>query len=475
MPTLNLTVRWLTDAPGLAGYHGEEWPPTPSRVFRALLAGALRPGGAGDRGISALRRLERAGPPVIVAPQAQRLSTVRSAVPNNDGDRVFDLYEKGATSEARKRASQLKTLRSRSGWAVPVPVHYRWEFEGPDPDPEAFVVLAAGLSILGQGADVAFAHAVWSDEAPQDHMHCWIPDDVTGDVAIPVPSEGEVQRLVERHKSERRRVDGPQVASTREPQVAMARYRDPLAPPPVRWQAFALRTLDDQGSFAVPGREAMRVSGMVRHAIDEAADSAGLDDDVRSELMGHGGDARFGVLPVPNVAHRYADGRIRRVIVRAPLIVAEKIWAQILHRLTAAELVDAKRREPRGLLVPITRPEEDRILWRFTDRATFWTSAIPVILPGFDKRGGRSRPGKIVRRMLRHASIPADAVRQIRLDDAPRIRGVQRGGDVEVPHYLRHFPRKFLSIEFHSPVVGPLTIGAGRWNGLGTMVHGIRN
>jgi CRISPR-associated protein Csb2 len=471
MPTLNLTIRWLTDEPGVASYHGQEWPPSPARVFRALLAGACRPGGAGERGIRALERLEGAGPPVIVGQQAERLAPVKSAVPNNDGDRIFELYQKGAPVEARKRASKLKTLRSRQGWAVSAPVQYHWRFTEADPDPEAFLALANGLSILGQGTDLACAEAVWLDEEPKRVGYSWLPDEILGEEAMPVPSEGEVKRLVRQHQSELRRVDGPHIASIREAPVAMATYRDPLSPPPARWQAFALRTFDDTGSLAIPGREAMRVAGMVRHAIDQAARVAGLDDETRTEIMGHGGSARLGVLPVPNIAHQWADGRIRRVIVRAPVLVSESIWAQIINRLTAAELVEKTSGQARGLLVPITNPGDDSVLRCFTSQSTNWTSATPLILPGFDKRRGKSRSGKILQRILHHAQIPEASIRRVRLDHAPATNGVQAAAEVEVPHYLERFPRKFISIEFHRPVSGPLILGAGRWAGLGTLVQ----
>ena len=471
MPALELTIRWLASDVGVAGYHGEDWPPSPSRVFRALLAGCCRPGGAGERGIEALRRLETVSPPTIIGPMPERLEAVAAAVPNNDGDKSFQFHQKGLPANARKTTSKLKTIRARRGWSVQAPVHYRWEFLKPDPDPEAFEQLAEGLTILGQGTDLAVATAKWLSEPARSAGHTWAPDEGGGDELLPVPSAGEIDRLTTKYRQDRSRVAGVHVGSAQELPPVMAAYRDPLSPPASRWQGFVLRTLDDRSTVAFEGDQVMRVAGMVRHAIGNAAKQAGLDPDTLTEIMGHGGAGRFGVLPIPNVGHAWADGYIRRVIVHAPRQVPEALWIRIVSRLTASELIDEKSREVRGMLVPITRGDDDRLLWRVTDRATTWTSATAVVLPGFDERRGKPRPEKVVKRLLSKARIPVAAVRRVEFHPAPMLPSVTPAGSVLVPRYLKGYPRKFITIEFHRPIAGPLVLGAGAGAGLGLLVH----
>lgn len=471
MPSLDLTIRWLASDAGVAGYNGEDWPPSPSRLFRALLAGCCRPGGAGNRGLEALKRLEEMPPPLIAGPMPERLEAVAAAVPNNDGDKTFQFHEKGLPANARISASKLKTIRARHGWSVQDPIHYRWQFADPDPDPEAFEQLAEGLTILGQGADLAFAEAAWVDEESIPAGHAWIPDESGGDELISVPSAGEADRLAAKYRQDRKRVAGIHVGSAPDLAPAMAAYRDPLAPPMCRWQGFALRSLDDRSALALEGQQVMCIAGMVRHAIGRAAKLAGLDEAAITEIMGHGGSGRFGVLPVPNVGHPWADGRIRRVIVHAPRQVPEELWIRIVSRLTAAELIDEKSQEAKGMLVPITRSDDDRVLWRVTDRATTWTSATAVVLPGFDEKRGKPRPEKVVRKLLSKARIPFAAVRHIELHPAPQLPSVTPSAGVLVPHYLTRYPRKFITIDFHRPISGPLVLGAGAGVGLGLMVH----
>ncbi|WP_019022501.1 MULTISPECIES: type I-U CRISPR-associated protein Csb2 [unclassified Thioalkalivibrio] len=471
MPTLQLTVRWLAEGEGLPAYHGREWPPSPARVFRALLAGASRPGGSGARGREALRRLEQLDAPEISGPVPERLEPVATAVPNNDSDVVMELHRKGIPEQARKKQAALRTIRSRQGWSVPGPVTYLWRFPEPDPDPEAFSLLADGLTLLGQGTDLVSAEARWAEDAAPQSGYRWRPDEDQGGLAMPVPGPGEVERMESLHESARSRIRGEHVGGAQEPPAALAAYHDPMAPPTLRWGAFTLRLPDDSGPWSVPGEEAMRVTGMVRHALHQAARQAGLGDKAIGALMGHDGPGRLYALPVPNVAHKWADGRIRRVLIAAPPAVDSDTWHAVLLRMVSAELIEAGTGELKGMLAPVPRPEDDRILWRFTDAASAWSAASPIILPGFDTRRGRPRPGKSVRRLLRHAGIPEEAVRRVRLDEAPQLPGAQPARAVEVPHYLRSYPRRFVSIEFHTPVPGPLILGAGEGCGLGLLTH----
>src|SRR3990170_4346649 len=78
---LNLTVRFLTDR-----YHGSDWPPSPARLFQALVAGAKtgsysREWGADQQ--SALEWLEGLGPPNIFSRPYQTGRAYTLFVPNN--------------------------------------------------------------------------------------------------------------------------------------------------------------------------------------------------------------------------------------------------------------------------------------------------------------------------------------------------------------------------------------------------------
>src|SRR5580658_4542573 len=84
MPCLLLSVRFYEGR-----YHGSgDWPPSPARLFQALLAGAARGESLSERVTESLKWLESLSPPLIVAPSAYAGQVVRNFVPNNDLDAV---------------------------------------------------------------------------------------------------------------------------------------------------------------------------------------------------------------------------------------------------------------------------------------------------------------------------------------------------------------------------------------------------
>src|SRR6266852_8079352 len=84
---LQLIIRFLTDH-----YHGTDWPPSPARLFQALVA-AGKTGASGTKWTSchqdALEWLESLGSPEIFARPHQSSKRYTLFVPNNslDGDK----------------------------------------------------------------------------------------------------------------------------------------------------------------------------------------------------------------------------------------------------------------------------------------------------------------------------------------------------------------------------------------------------
>src|SRR5947209_2433499 len=70
-------------------YHGVgDWPPAPSRLFQALVAGIGQDGQLSDSLSRPLAWLEKLDAPLIAAPQAIPGQQVNYYVPNNDLDAV---------------------------------------------------------------------------------------------------------------------------------------------------------------------------------------------------------------------------------------------------------------------------------------------------------------------------------------------------------------------------------------------------
>ena len=184
--------------------------------------------------------------------------------------------------------------------------------------------------------------------------------------------------------------------------------------------------------------------------------------------MGHGGEGRISVQPLPNVGYRHADGRIRRVLLVAPECVDEDVWRSVVSRLPGAPLIAEASGEAVSMLAPLAGP--DPMLARYRGEGRWWPSATPVVVPGYNSLRGRLRPERSVRRLLRHAGI-AEAL----LERAAFARGSRLGGSAHPlsyrrPGHLARYPCMHLSVEWTVPVRNPLALGAGVGCGLGLLV-----
>ena len=460
---MRIRVTWLDRA-----YHGHEWPPSPLRLYSALVAGVGAACMTDPELKAALEHLAALDAPIIHAPTARELAPVAASVPNNDGDVILGCQARGDAAGACGKASKLRTIRVRRRREIEGEgaVTYLWS-----PHPEtadhlpALRRLAAGLTALGQGIDSAWAR-IEPDEGCPDGL-CWEPD-AQGTHPLRVTSAETLAVLEQRRQALRHGIaaDGT-VHMVAEPQHRQMRYRCALDPPRRRWILMSLRTLDDR-PWSAPGDAATAVAAMTRHAIHQAARLAGLDEETIAALLGHGDDAqRIFTAPVPNVGHTYADGRIRRVLLSAPPTLDGDVWDAVTYRLLGAELAPPGEL-PTAMLVPADR--DDRLQHRYLGTATDWTSATPVILPGHDSRQGKPRPQKAVRRLLTCSGIDPALVSDVAFEPAPILRGAMRAGDARLPRHLAHWPRVHLSIRWRIPVAGPLALGAGVGYGYGLLV-----
>ena len=463
MRTLRLTVEWLDDA-----YHGREWPPSPLRLYQALLAGAAAHR-RGDAGLeAALRHLETLPAPVVTAPSAESARAVTASVANNDGDAVVALLAKGQQAQARKLRERSVTLRTRRALRFDGPITYDWA-AGPETAGHfaAIAAMAGAVSAVGLGIDVALARATLLAR----------PGPVRGVRHAPaararrrldVPWPGAFDALERRYRAERGRIAGGSVAAVPEPERRSVAYRSALDPPGLRSAAFALRR-PDETPFALEGARAMEVAAMVRHALGRVARRAGLDADTRAALMGHGAEAgRLWVQPLASVGHRHADGRIRRVMLVAADGVDEAHWTDVVVRLLGEALIPARARTAVALLAPVA--DADPVLARYRGVAAQWTTATPVVLPGHDHRRGKPRPRRAVERLLRHAGIAEALVASVRMEPAPRLAGSDGARRYRRPAHLARYPVQHLSVRWTTPLAGPLALGAGTGYGLGLLV-----
>ena len=462
MTTLRITVDWLDRT-----YHGEEWPPSPWRMFGAMRAGSARAHPDDPALDAALRHLETLGPPIITAPRAEVRAPVTAAVPNNDADRELALYARGEPAHAREQHRRSVSLRTRRPRVVDGELAYDWPATpGTVGHAGAIATIARCISALGLGVDLAVARAALVERpAPLEGVR-YTPS-AAGRRVLDVPYPGAFEDLEERCRQLRGRIDAGVVSPVCEPERRPGRYHCELDLPPVRIRAFALLG-DDERPLGVEGTHAMAVAATVRHAIGRAARRAGVEQGVVSELMGHGGDGRIAIHPLPSAGHRYADGRIRRVVLTAPESVDETVWVDVVTRLAGEALCPEQRDEPGGVLAPLAGA--DALLGRLLGESRVWTTATPVVLPGYDHRRGRARPRRAVRRLLRHAGVGEALVESVVLEPGPRLAGSAHPARYSRPRHLERYPCTHLTVRWTTPVTGPLALGAGVGYGLGVFL-----
>ena len=203
--SLLIAVRFLEGR-----YHGREdrfdgadgWPPSPGRLFQALVAGAARGAKLQHDDVLALKWLERLDPPRVAAPSARRGRAVRLFVPNNDLD---------AVGGDPARVSKIRVPKS---WRpcyfdADEPVLYLWDFESGSTEATRICDLATRLCQLGKGIDMAWANGQVVDRNEAEgllasHQGSVRPPAGAGETVVPHP--GTLDSLVERHRRKRERL-----------------------------------------------------------------------------------------------------------------------------------------------------------------------------------------------------------------------------------------------------------------------------
>ena len=213
MTTVRITVDWLDRT-----YHGEEWPPSPWRMFGAMRAGSARHYPDNPALDAAMRHLETLDPPVITAPRAEVRAPVTAAVPNNDADRELALYARGEPAHAREQHRRSVSLRTRRPRVVDGELAYDWPATpGTAGHAGAIATIARCISALGLGVDLAVVRAELV-ERPAPLAGVRYTPSAAGRRILDVPYPGAFEALEERYRQLRRRIDAGVVSPVCEPE-----------------------------------------------------------------------------------------------------------------------------------------------------------------------------------------------------------------------------------------------------------------
>lgn len=404
-----------------------EWPPSPLRLFQALVCSAahMDKGQLSLPAKEALKWLERNSadsPPVIFAPSSFSPGIEAPgyclSVPNNAMDIVASAWCRGNYSNSGDASPAthrtLKAVRPTHLLGDNT-VHYLW----PLPDPPSsedhahlnnLKEIARRITALGWGIDMAVGQGSILSEAEVHSLsgERWLPGGKGYSDGLRVPINGTLDDLMNRHEGFLNRLADD--VFTPPPTLSVydkVEYRRALAPPRRPFVAFSLLKPDGGGYRAFDTvRRALTVAGMTRHAACKAA-NGWHEKDVNSFILGHGeaaddekhvsvGSRRFAYLPLPSIESRGQDmarvaGSVRRVILTTfDAACEEEInWARRIlpgHGLVEEKSVGTNggKKDPIALLSLVPNPKTDKVVPVYIRPSATWATVTPVVLPGFD-------------------------------------------------------------------------------------------
>jgi CRISPR-associated protein Csb2 len=520
---LRITVRFLDAEPSFHGRRdgGEsEWPPSPLRLFQALIDAAAnrwREPHFVAYAKPALEWLQALRPSEIVSPPHHVGTPFRIAVPNNDLDVWAGPASRG--NKPKKQPNELKTMKTVQPTRIGIgsgergdALYYLYPLplDG-GPHLEVLKSAARAVTHLGWGIDMVAASADVITEADAAKLpgHRWyvVP---AGGVPLRVPKAGTLDDLIRKHAAFLGRLSNEgfkpvpplscfDVVGYHSPTVAGLPTTDrPIA-------AFEIhRTIEDQEKEENAGKSEFRpfhhvrrvatVAGMIRNATAAVAKWIGWDSQIASRVLGHGDgdngqattDDRLLYLPLPSITPNGVSG-IRRVLVVGP---PGFDLAPLRRRLNGEELIDLDSKRPVAMLSSI--PVTHRNVKPYLDSARTWSTVTPVILPGYDdpdrlreKLKGRNTAAEqknllarldarilaLIWKAFHQAGWTADALAgaEVEYRSVGWFRGLDLARNYDLPPL--QFPRYHVRIQFARPVAGPLAVGAGRYRGLGVFAR----
>lgn len=442
-----------------------EWPPSPARLFAALVAAGTRDRWRFGDG-SELAVLEGAGRPAIHCDGSRDVldSTIRSRyVVRNHPEKSTAQEYAGRTSDPARPGTRKCPKHPRATYVWP----------GLDVDGEALLALrhrAARIGYLGcadspvrvKVGDTLPAHVVETVWTPAEDGHA----------AVPVPFTGLTQVLDTAFDDFRSRGERPPAGVRRSAyRSERAWYRDPSVTPPVV-EADEPIVLWLRFDRPIAGRRVLSVTATLRDAVLDLypAPPEGVPAVLHGHLDSPGPDghqqARF--LALPRVGDPHADGRIHGGAVWLPAatgaLVVEGVRSALLALsrngltrpgvfATGVTLYDGKPR-------PLTANPD-----RWTRPSRHWSSVFPVVHERWTRRGPTLADAA---EWCRHAGLPAPVAMRSRR--APYLAGAVdlHPSEAHRPGRDRR-PYSHVELRFADLVAGPVVVGRSRSFGLGLM------
>lgn len=427
-----------------------EWPPSPARLFAALVAadGTRQRTRVTDG--SELLWLEALPAPAIRAdPQAWHQAQPRRFV-------VVAGSASGTHQEYVARRGALHRPGVRVAARDPRIV-YEWD-QTPEPDTlESIRLRAARVGYLGTSDSPVRLRV--ATETPTDPPADVFTPDPDGETTLNVPRPGDTDLLDRMFDAWR--VRGASVARSQFPALAhWARYRTPDS-----------LVQEDRGRVvawlhlrpAVSGRRVSAVTALFKEAV--LSQHQRIHGEPAAVLHGHGFDGtgydlgRY--LALPDVGFPRSRGRIHGLALWLPPGTDEPTRTRARDAAFAVRMLKGP-----GVEAAVQPREDEPRPWashprRWLGPSCGWATAFPAV----HERRGKVRLAEVARWCM-HAGLPEPVA--FRRSRSPLAPGGVDLAPVEVNRPGRPaLPYSHVEIRFAEPVAGPVVVGAGRQRGLG--------
>ena len=419
-----------------------EWPPHPDRLFSALIAAHHDTFGT-DTERQALSWFQRLDPPQVSAGEAGNGNRVVTFVPTN--------YAGASGSTHPDQRGKQPRAFPMQGPSSPV-VYFIWPNAEPDESVRsALSGLTARVASLGRACSLVRMRLSDSPQAPS-----LAPDDSGGDV-MRVFGDRRMEELEALFNAGRRPQPGPQKryrkinGAGRE--IAVSCFGEMVV--------FRKRT-----GASLPIEASLTLTVATRKALLELAAQNGLDCDM---LNGHGSHPHCAFVALPFAGGEHGDGRLLGVGILLPRSISPQDRRRILQACTRLETINL--RDALALwkvslagfdVVPKTLQPET---WAGPSHS--WSTVTPILLDRFPKKNLTVED--ILASACERIGLPAPL--EIAHQPYSRLSGVPPVPAFRLTREKDEKPRwgVHATLRFAVPVQGPVTLGAGRYFGLGLM------
>jgi CRISPR-associated protein Csb2 len=476
-------------------YHGTgDWPPSPARLFQALIAGAGIEGPLQIEQVDALEWLETMPPPIMAAPIVRKGQPIGNFVPNNDLDAVGGDPSRIGSLRAKKEMCPLLFDAGQ-------PFLYAWAL-GDQANNGRFANVVCQLSEkvyqLGRGVDLAWAWAEIIDETQVARRL----DDYVGTVHRPsiagagkpvsCPVSGSFASLEKHYHANVSRFEVVKIdraVSQNFRRLPKPRFQSVAYDSPPQQMHFELRSITDPEQFQAWDLErASLLIQSIRDSVFKKLTTAfpAKSAQVEHWLIGRKAEERIRLIPLASIGHAHADYGIRRVFIESPpncpIRADDLFWA--FHGVELGEGTNSTR---------LSGSEDVSFSQHYgvACAAADWQTITPAALPESARRR-RIEPS----RRLAEAKCASERAReqeQARMAVLAALRHsglnlkvldiiVQRepfqshGARAESFSPGTRFAKERLwhvGIKFAEAVQGPLVLGDGRFLGLGVFAPSV--